>query len=51
LVEELADIFEVINVIMKNKEIGLNEIEEIRIKKRKERGIFDSKIFLRNIIE
>jgi predicted house-cleaning noncanonical NTP pyrophosphatase (MazG superfamily) len=50
-VEELADVYEVINTIIKNKKMDLNEIEEIRIKKREERGGFDSKIFLRNIIE
>ena len=49
--EEFADIFEVIYAIIENKKIKLNEIEDIRIKKKEERGGFENKIFLRNIVE
>ena len=42
--EEMADIMEVIYAILKNQEFTFEEIEEVRKKKAKERGVFDKKI-------
>ena len=44
--EELADILEVIYSICKFKNWDLEEIEKIRIKKRKERGGFEKGVIL-----
>jgi predicted house-cleaning noncanonical NTP pyrophosphatase (MazG superfamily) len=49
--EELADIIEVINAIIKAKKMDRNEIEEIRIRKREERGGFENKIYLKRTIK
>lgn len=48
LIEELADLHEVILSLAKAKNIGMEEIESTRIKKREKRGGFDSKIFLKS---
>ena len=44
--EEIADVQEVIHAIIKEYDMNEQEIEEIRIKKHKERGGFDKKIIL-----
>ncbi len=44
--EELADIMEVINAIMKLQGIEIAELEKVRQKKRDERGGFDRRIIL-----
>lgn len=46
LTEELADLFEVINAILKTKNITFDEIEKVRLSKKEKRGGFDKKIFL-----
>lgn len=48
LIEELADLNEVILSLTKAKNIDMEEIESTRIKKREKRGGFDSKIFLKS---
>jgi len=48
--DELADVFEVIYAIMESKSIDINEIEKIRLNKKLERGGFEDKIFLKEII-
>ena len=45
-VEELADLIEVISVIMKLKNISLNDVEKARKIKNDKKGKFDNKIFL-----
>jgi predicted house-cleaning noncanonical NTP pyrophosphatase (MazG superfamily) len=45
-VEELADIFEVINAILQFKGVTFEEIDELRLKKREERGSFEKRILL-----
>ena len=50
-IEELADLFEVIYAIAGVKKIDLKQIEKIRLKKRKERGGFDEKVFLKSVEE
>lgn len=45
-VEELADILEVIYGILDSKNISKEELEDIRIKKKKERGGFEEGIKL-----
>ncbi len=47
--EELADIQEVLNAIFEYKKISKDEIEQIRLKKEKERGGFKQKIILEDI--
>lgn len=42
--EEMADIMEVIYAILKEKGYSFEEIEEVRKKKREERGGFDKKV-------
>ncbi len=45
-IEELADILEVIYSIIKQRDISIDEVESIRIKKNNERGGFDKGIKL-----
>lgn len=49
--EELADLLEVVYAIAKHKNINLDEVEKIRIKKREKRGGFDKKIYLEGVEE
>ena len=46
LIEELADVIEVINSICKNSWISMEDIEKARLKKLDERWWFDDKIIL-----
>lgn len=50
-IEEIADIMEVIYSILKLNNIPVKEIENIRLKKREERGGFEKKIKLVKVIE
>lgn len=45
-IEELADVAEVIEAILKAKSVSSSEFNEIKINKAKERGGFEDKIFL-----
>ncbi len=45
-IEELADILEVIDAILKVRGVPFEEVEELRLKKRKERGGFDKRLLL-----
>ena len=47
--EELADLMEVIYSIAKVKNINLDDVEAIRIKKKEKRGGFDKKIYLESV--
>ncbi len=49
--EELADILEVINSIIKYYDFNKNKIEEIRLRKKEKRGGFDKKIILERVIK
>lgn len=49
IVEELADIFEVLYSIMDTMNITKEELEEIRLSKRLKRGGFEERIFLERI--
>jgi len=44
--EEMADLLEVVNAIMKYKGFDIHDIKKIRHKKRKLRGGFDRKVIL-----
>jgi len=44
--EELADIFEVICAISEFKEWNTQSIEQLRVKKAEERGVFKGRIIL-----
>lgn len=45
-IEELADIKEVFNSILKAKGISIDELERVRLDKAEKRGSFNEKIFL-----
>jgi len=47
--EELADIMEVIYAIVATKGVSEKELDELRLKKKKERGGFEDKVFLVSI--
>lgn len=49
--EEMADIMEVIETIIKQRGMSLEKIEEIKEKKREKSGSFNSKIFLISVEE
>ena len=46
LIEELADLNEVINAILNINNITYDEVEKVRLLKKQKRGGFDKKIFL-----
>jgi len=50
-VDELADIVEVIHAILKYKGIDIKDFEDIRKKKAEERGTFDRRLLLREVVE
>lgn len=50
-IEELADIMEVIHGILNNRNITVEELEDIRLKKKEERGGFSKGIRLVKVIE
>lgn len=50
-IEELADLVEVIYAIIKYKNVGMEEFERIRTKKALERGAFDKRLKLVEVIE
>ena len=47
--EELADLMEVVYAIAKVKKINLEEVEQIRLKKREKRGGFEDRIYLEGV--
>lgn len=49
--EELADIMEVIESIMKLKKISWGDVRVIQDKKREERGGFEDRVFLEKVID
>lgn len=50
LIEELADLIEVIEKICVEARISKPDIDNTRIKKYKEKGIFDNRIFIQNFL-
>ena len=50
-IEELGDLMEVLNAIMKLKGYKLEEVNKIMKKKNEKKGAFDNKIFLEYIDE
>lgn len=50
-IEELADIMEVVYAIAKHKEVDKKKLENIRLKKANERGIFKNRFILNGIKE
>lgn len=50
-IEELADIVEVIEAILKYKKISLEDFRQIKREKKDRRGGFDKKIFLERTLE
>lgn len=49
--EELADLVEVIYAILKYKGIDIETFESIRIKKADERGAFEKRLLLKEVLE
>ena len=49
--EELCDLLEVLHAIAKVKGYSLEDIKKARLKKNEERGAFDKKILLKEVIE
>lgn len=49
--EEMADLLEVMHGILYLKGISWDELEAIRVKKREERGGFEQRILLKEILE
>lgn len=50
-IEELADLLEVIYAAAKARGYTLEQLEAIRAEKAAKRGVFDKKIFLKEVIE
>jgi len=48
-IEELADIFEVLDVILAKEKISMEEILATRIEKNNDKGAFEQKIFLKSV--
>lgn len=51
LIEECADVLEVIFAIAKNEKISQDKLLKIMMEKRKKRGGFENKIFLESVEE
>ncbi|HBY21211.1 MAG TPA: phosphoribosyl-ATP pyrophosphohydrolase [Clostridiales bacterium] len=50
-IEEMADLFEVVYAICDLYKIDLDKLENVRIKKRDERGAFKERIILKKVYE
>lgn len=50
-VDELADLVEVIYAILKYKGVDVDEFESIRKRKADERGAFDKRLLLKEVVE
>lgn len=50
-VEELADLVEVVYAILKFKGIDIEEFEGVRLKKAAERGAFEKRLLLREVMD
>lgn len=50
-IEELADIAEVIEAILKYKNISLKEFKSVKTTKTQNKGAFDKRIFLEKTID
>lgn len=50
-VDELADLVEVVFAILKYKGIDMNDFEDLRKNKAVERGAFDKRLLLKEVIE
>ena len=50
-VDELADLVEVIYALLNYKGISVNDFEDLRKKKAAERGAFDRRLLLKEVVE
>jgi len=50
-IEELADIVEVIEAILKARNVSMEKFQSIRSKKRKEKGAFEKRFLLKSVME
>ena len=51
MIEEIADVLEVLYAILKEFDLDEDEIEQTRIKKLKEKGGFEDRVFLESVIK
>lgn len=51
IIEELADIYELIRTIAELHDSSMENVARLANKKKKERGAFDKKVFLEKVIE
>ena len=51
VIEEMADIYELLETILIEEKIDLLEIKKRRIQKNMEKGSFEEKVFLKNVSE
>jgi len=49
--EELADLLEIIHALAKIHAANIDKVEQIRLKKAEERGSFDERIFLIEVLD
>ncbi|MCM3055712.1 nucleoside triphosphate pyrophosphohydrolase [Caldifermentibacillus hisashii] len=49
--EELADLLEIIHALAKVHAANIDKVEQIRLKKAEERGSFDERIFLIEVLD
>ncbi len=50
-IEEMADVMEVIYALLEYRGTSMEEVEQVRIKKRNRKGAFKNKIFLKDVEE
>ncbi|MCR4437255.1 MAG: nucleoside triphosphate pyrophosphohydrolase [Clostridiales bacterium] len=50
-VDELADLVEVVYAILKYKGVDIKDFEDIRKRKAEERGAFDKRLLLKEVVE
>ena len=50
-IEELADLLEVLYATVKARGYSIEELEQVRVEKKKVRGGFEGKILLKSVIE
>ena len=50
-IEELADLLEVIRAVVIARGSSLDEVEKIRVEKAQQRGGFEQRIFLKEVVE
>ena len=50
-IEELADLLEVLHAVAKARGYSIEEVDQVRVEKKKQRGGFEEKILLKSVRE